>query len=91
MPIEFVCIHLKKGFSTAWKITLTTGMRTIGLYEKMFNSISEALMKKDFSSEFADVLNKYNGSSKLKADDFSGYKPPCILGRIIFPLGISTE
>lgn len=59
---------------------------TIGLYEKMFNSMYEASMKKDFSSEFADVLNKYNGSSKLKADDFSGYKPMHI-GQNYLPFG----
>ena len=43
-------------------------------YGKMFNDMRDISFKKDFSSEFAAVLNKYHGHSQLKADDFYGYE-----------------
>lgn len=44
-------------------------------YGKLFDYTRDLSLKQDFSSEFADVLNKYHGSSKLKENDFSGYTP----------------
>ncbi|MFH1065035.1 MAG: hypothetical protein V1734_00835 [Nanoarchaeota archaeon] len=44
-------------------------------YGKLFDYTRYLSLKQDFSSEFADVLNKYHGGSKLKENDFSGYIP----------------
>lgn len=47
----------------------------IQLYGKMFNGMRDASFKKDFSSEFADVLNKYKEDTTLAAKDFNEYEP----------------
>ncbi|MDI6737146.1 MAG: hypothetical protein QME12_01360 [Nanoarchaeota archaeon] len=48
---------------------------TIQLYSKMFEGLRDAFLKKDFSSELADVLNKYHGKDVLAGKDLGEYEP----------------